>query len=171
MTTLLMVEGLCREVEQFLYREARLLDEYKFEEWLSVFTKDCRYVIPSRENRKEPGDGIRAGPGDLPLVDDDKEFLGARIARLRSGFAHAEEPLSRTRHIVSNIELVAGDLAAGLRVFSNVIVFQSRLEKTEKFYIGRRDDELVRLDGSIMIRRRTVVLDHVLLPRSLSIIL
>jgi dibenzofuran dioxygenase beta subunit len=166
-----LTDSLWREVEQFLYCEARLLDESRFEEWLTLIAEDCRYVLPSRENRKTPAEGIHCGADDLPLVDDDKAFLAARVERLRSGFAHAEEPLSRTRRFVTNIEVLGGQPDTGLRVSSNVLIFQSRLEKTEKFYVGRRDDELVRLDGMLRLRRRTLTLDHVLLPRSVSILL
>ena len=105
-----------REVEQFLYREARLLDNRRFREWLEMLTDDVRYWMPIRSNRYPVNskaisilDGSRyeesevSSERDLALMDEDKDSLTRRIDRLDTGMAWAEDPPSRTRHIITNI--------------------------------------------------------------------
>lgn len=90
------------------------------------------------------------------------------MKRFDTGLAHAEQPPSRTRHFVSNVQIVAaGD--EEVEVSSNILVFQSRLERTESFFVGKREDRLRRVDGRWQIARRKIVLDHALIPRSMSI--
>lgn len=158
---------LAREVEQFLYREARLLDEGRFSEWLDLFADDAQYLMPARETRAGRDESVRK-PGELPLFEDDKAFLVMRVKRLDTELAHAEQPPSRTRHFVTNVEVVA-DEGDEVEVHSNVLVFQSRLERTESFFVGKRQDRLRRVNGRWQIARRRVILDQTLLPRSISI--
>ncbi len=159
--------ALQREVERFLYREAGLLDDGRFRDWLELFTDDAVYWMPARETRDDAS-GV-AGPGEMALFEDDKAFLLARIERLESGFAHAETPPSRTRHFVSNIEIVEAR-PGELVVRSNILVFQSRLERTENFYVGCREDRLRRAADGWRIARRKITLDQTLLPRTLSVL-
>ncbi|MCY4496526.1 MAG: hypothetical protein OXC14_04505, partial [Rhodospirillaceae bacterium] len=107
----------------------------------------------------------------LPHVDDDKDFMRARVQRLRHHLAHAEQPPSRLRYFVSNIEVEDADgaEAGDLDVRCNLMVYQSRLERTEKIFVGRREDRLRPENGSYRIAGRTVVLDQSLLPRSITI--
>jgi len=158
---------LIREIEQFLYREARLLDEGRFSEWLDLFTDDARYWMPTRETRLSRDEEL-SRPGELALFEDDKAFLAMRVKRLETGLAHAEQPASRTRHFVTNVEIVSAE-DGQVEVHSNVLVFQSRLERTESFFAGKRADVLRKVDGRWLIARRRVVLDQALLPRSISI--
>ena len=89
-----------REVEQFLYREARLLDNRRFHEWLTLLTDDVRYWMPVRATRYPAHskaisilDGARYEAGELSrenelaIMDEDKQSLTRRIARLDSGMA------------------------------------------------------------------------------------
>ena len=158
------------EVEQFLYREVRMLAEGRFEEWLDLFTEDSRYLMPIRETTATREESER-GEEFLPHVDDDKDFMRARVQRLRHHLAHAEQPPSRLRYFVSNIEVEDADgaEAGGLDVRCNLMVYQSRLERTEKIFVGRREDRLRPENGSYRIASRTVVLDQSLLPRSITI--
>jgi 3-phenylpropionate/cinnamic acid dioxygenase small subunit len=155
------------EIEQFLYREVRLLDERKFDEWLNLLSEDIRYWIPVRETRY--GGGV-CGEGELAYVDGDKKMLELRVKRLGTGLAWAEEPPSRTRHFVMNVEVVR-DEGDEVEVHSNVLVFQSRYATYEQFYVGKREDRLRREDGQWKLAYRKIILDQALLPRTLSIIL
>ena len=158
-----------REVEQFLYREARLLDGGKLRDWLDLFAEDARYWMPARETRMNRHEEL-SGEGGLAIFDDDKNFLRARIERIGGGLAHAEEPPSRTRHFVSNIEVREAESHGGeLDVFCNILVYQSRLERTECYYVGRREDRLRRVGPDFKIARRTIVLDQTLFPRTISV--
>ena len=86
--------ALQHRVEQFLYREVRLLSELRLEEWLELFTDDARYWMPARETVDGQPDAV-AADGEMAYFDDDKAFLASRIERLRSSLAHAEQPPSQ----------------------------------------------------------------------------
>jgi len=172
-----------RKVEQFLYREARLLDERRFHEWVELFTEDVHYWMPMHSNRypaeskaigrlaqeHEP-ETEQAQAEELAILDETKATLRARIARLDTGMAWAEDPPSRTRHIISNIEVEEGDTTSELKVYSNYLVYRTRGETEQDFYIGRREDVLRRIDGAWKIARRKIILDqNVLLAKNVSI--
>ena len=174
-----------REVEQFLYREARLLDERCFHAWLDLFTDDVRYWMPVRSTRYpkeskaivilDPDRYVEVELGqedDVAIFDETKETLGRRIARLETGMAWAEDPPSRTRHIIANIEVEPGDTAAEFKVYSNFMVYRNRSETEQDFYVSGRQDVLRHVNGAWKIARRTIILDqNVLLAKNVSIFL
>lgn len=105
------------EAEDFLYREARLLDERRLEEWLALFTEDAHYWIPYQDG---------ADPGvQTPIVYDDRVTLERRIARLRNSAAHAQSPPSRTRHYITNVE-VESTGPDEAKVYSNLVIYEVR---------------------------------------------
>ena len=177
-----MRDEVIREVEQFLYREARLLDERRFHEWLDLFTDDVHYWMGARVNRYprtskaisilSPNRYVednKTQANELSILDETKETLSARVARLDTGMAWAEDPPSRTRHVISNIE-VAGEAGPELTVHSNFIVYRSRAESEQDFYVGARQDLLRRIDGGLKIARRKLTLDqNVLSAKNVSI--
>ena len=177
-----MRDDIIREVEQFMYREARLLDSRRFDDWLELLTEDIKYWMPMRSNRYPANskaisilDGSRyeeselSGEDDLAIMDEDKDSLTRRIRRLDSGMAWAEDPPSRTRHFVSNIEVEAGSRDNELRVFSNFIMYRTRGETEQDFYVGSREDVLRREEGQLRVAYRKVVLDQtVLLAKNVS---
>jgi len=174
---------LLREIEQFLYREARLLDERRFGEWLDLFTDDVRYWMPVRSTRYprrskaivvlDPDrheEEELAKDGELGIFDESKETLCRRVARLDTGMAWAEDPPSRTRHLVSNVEVEPGDHEGEIKVYSNFLVFRGRGETEQDFYVGSRRDTLRDVAGAWKIARRTIILDqNVLLAKNVSI--
>ena len=176
-------EDLIREVEQFLYREARLLDDRRFRDWLTLFTDDVRYWMASRTNRYpksskaisilDPDRYVEDDIGredELAILDESKETLTGRVDRLDTGMAWAEDPPSRTRHMISNIEVEMGDAETEIRVYSNFIVYRSRAETEQDFYVGARRDVLRRVDGEWKIAHRKLILDqNVLLAKNVSI--
>jgi 3-phenylpropionate/cinnamic acid dioxygenase small subunit len=178
-----MTDELLRDVEQFLYREARLLDARRFHEWLELFTDDVRYWMVGRTSRyPRSSKAITVlGPDrrtetdldiedELAILDENKVTLSGRIARLETGMAWAEDPPSRTRHLITNIEVEPGDAASELTVYSNFLVYRTRAETEQDFYIGARQDVLRRVDGAWKIARRKLVLDqNVLLPKNVSV--
>jgi 3-phenylpropionate/cinnamic acid dioxygenase small subunit len=176
-------DSLVREVEQFLYREARLLDERRFHDWLTLFTDDVRYWMASRSNRYpksskaisilDPDRYVEDDIGredELAILDETKETLSARVARLDTGMAWAEDPPSRTRHIIANIEVEPGAVESEIRVYSNFIVYRSRAASEEDFYVGARQDLLRRVGGAWKIAHRKLILDqNVLSAKNVSI--
>jgi 3-phenylpropionate/cinnamic acid dioxygenase small subunit len=172
-----------REVEQFLYREARLLDDRRFREWLELFTDDVRYWMAGRSNRYPKGSKAiailapdryteedLAKEDELAILDETKETLGRRIARLETGMAWAEDPPSRTRHLLSNVEVEPGETASEIKVYANFLVYRSRAETEQDLYVGARQDVLRQVDGVWKIAHRKIILDqNVLLAKNVSI--
>jgi 3-phenylpropionate/cinnamic acid dioxygenase small subunit len=151
-------------IEDFLYREAMLLDEYRYEEWLALFTEDAEYLVPLREQVQ--GD---VEPAGHPLIKDDKTMLMTRIAKDATGLAHVEVPRSMTSRVISNVIVDDGASPDEVRVFCNFVVRQARKLRDEAWWVGRRRDVLRRVDGSWKIARREVILDTSILPRGISI--
>jgi 3-phenylpropionate/cinnamic acid dioxygenase small subunit len=178
-----MTDDRFREIEQFLYREARLLDERRFHEWLDLLTDDVRYWMATRGNRYPRSSKAIAilDPARLPnddsaeeealaILDEDKATLSGRVARLETGMAWAEDPPSRTRHFIANIELSPAGSAAEIEVCCNIIVYKSRSETEQDFYVGARRDLLRQCGDAWKIARRKVILDqNVLLAKNVSI--
>ena len=178
-----MNEDVLREVEQFLYREARLLDERRFHEWLGLLTDDVRYWMGGRSNRYpksskaiailDPERYVEddlAKEDELAIFDEDRTTLGARVARLDTGMAWAEDPPSRTRHVITNIEVEPGKTALEVNAYSNFVVYRSRAELEEDFYVGARRDVLRRVDGTWRIAHRKIILDqNVLSAKNVSV--
>ncbi len=161
---------LLREVEQFLYAEARLLDERHFHEWLELFTEDINYWMPLRTNRmiKDMAHEL-SKPGELAYFDDTLLMLKARVARLDTDMAWAEDPPSRTQHLITNVQIdsVDGD---EISVHCSFLIHRGRNEREEDLFIGYRDDLLRRVDGQLRISRRKIVLgQNVLGAKNLSI--
>jgi len=152
------------EIEDFLYREARLLDRYQFDEWLALFTDDAEYFVPLREHLF--GD---VAPAGHPIIKDDKLLLEARIKKDATGLNHSEIPRSMTTHLISNIIIDEGPNSGEYCVHSNFVVRQGRKLRDEAWWVGRRSDILRRIDGILMIARREIELDATILPRGISI--
>jgi 3-phenylpropionate/cinnamic acid dioxygenase small subunit len=157
------------EVEQFLYREARLIDDLDLHAWLDLMTDDIRYWVPVRETLQNDPQGV-AGDDEIAVahMDEDKNAMTLRVKRLDTGVAHAETPPSRTRHLITNVEVLEED-GDEVTVQSCFHIFQSRREKTNFDWYGKRIDRLRRVDGEWKLARRKVVLDHTILPRAVSI--
>jgi biphenyl 2,3-dioxygenase beta subunit len=169
-----MADGLHREVEEFLYHEAELLDERRLHEWLDLFTEDVHYWMPVRDNRlTTPGEVAQelSKPGENFYFDDTKKTLGIRVQRLFTGSAWAETPPSRTRHLVSNIR-IKRETDSEVEVRSNFLVYRTRLEHDRDIFVGTRTDILRRVDGQFKIARRTVILDQAILDaKNISVFL
>ena len=157
------------EVERFYYQEANLLDDRQFEDWVALFSDDTHYFMPIRRTRsKRELDKEFTQPGEMAFFDDDKRLLAGRVAKLQTGRSWAEDPPSRTRHLITNVRVVADD-GRELHVESNFHVYRTRLRSEEDSWIGSRRDVLRRVDGAFRIADRKIFLEQtVLLSRNLS---
>ena len=159
-----------REIEQFLYEEAEILDDRRMREWLDLFADDVRYTMPTRDNRvrREQAKEL-AGEGEMFYFDDDKPTLVARVKRLETGMAWAEDPPSRTRHLVTNVR-IEPTADGEYSVRSSFILYRTRLRTDENLFVGRRTDRLRRTDAGWRIARREIVLDqNVIMAKNLSV--
>ncbi len=166
------------EVEQLYYLEAELLDDGRFSDWLDLLAEDLDYWMPTRTNRLRRQQALSvAARGEAAFYDESKESLAWRIRRFDSGMAWAEDPPSRTRHLVTNVRVRHIDPAehdgftsADLLVRSNFLIYRNRLEREENVFAGTRTDLLRRgQDNSLLIARRTILLDqNLLLSKNIS---
>jgi len=140
------------QVEDFLFREAALLDEWRLDEWLALFTEDCAYVVPTTDLPE--GDPRH----DAVFVDDNMERLRGRVERLKSRHAHREYPYSRTRRLVTNVRLTKVD-PEEVKASANFTVYRLRSGQIAP-YIGHYEFTLARGDGVFKIRYRRAVLDN-----------
>ncbi|MCY3842170.1 MAG: aromatic-ring-hydroxylating dioxygenase subunit beta [Acidobacteria bacterium] len=140
------------EVEQLLYLEARLLDDWNLDAWLRLYTPDASYVVPTTDL---PEGDPRC---DLVFIDDDRDRMEARVRRLQGRHAHREYPWSRTRHFVSNIVVTAVD---GDEVEATAAVAVWRFRAGESAgYVGRYDVRLRRVEGRLRLCGKRAILDH-----------
>src|SRR4029450_8215997 len=125
-------EALWLELMQFYIREAWLLDERKFTEWLDLFTEDVLYFMPRRKNVPRRGLHREGKPlGDLALFEENRRYLEGGGARLGTGMAWAEDPPSRTRHLIGN--LVVEPLDSGeVHARTAFLVYRSHLEADQQ---------------------------------------
>ena len=149
--TIINSRTLREQVEDFLFREAELLDDWRLDDWVSLFTEDARYVVPTTDLPE--GDPQR----DLVFIDDDVTRLRARVVRLNSRHAHREYPWSRTRRFVSNVR-VAESASGELMVTSNVMVYRFRSGEGAP-YVGSIRYTLRRNGGEFKIAYRRATLD------------
>lgn len=139
------------QVEDFLYYEAALLDEWRLEEWLALLTDDASYFVPSTD---VPDGDHRTS---LFLIADDTVRLRSRVKQLLGKSAHAETPHSRTRRLISNVR-IRGREGDTILVTANFVVYRMRYELVDT-YIGRYEYTLVQRDGTLKIKERRAILD------------
>lgn len=164
-----------QDVEAFLYHEANLLDDRRYEEWLDLLTDDVRYWVPMRRNVKFgelEREFTREGQ-DINWFDEGKTTLTQRVRQILTGVHWAEEPLSRLSHLVTNVEITeatpSADDAAEVSLRCRFIIYRNRVATETDILVGRREDRLRRVDGAWMIAQRQVFLDqNVLLAKNLT---
>lgn len=150
-------------VERFYTEEAALLDAHRYDEWVELFSDDTHYFMPIRRTMLRKQLGLEfTKPGEIAFFDDNKDILRARVAKLATGAAWAEDPPSRTRHIVTNVRVVSDD-SDGLEVHSNFLLYRTRLKSEETTWIGSRQDLLRRHGDSFLVARRQILLEQTLL--------
>lgn len=140
------------EIEDFLYLEADLLDEWRLPEWLELFTEDATYSIPATNLPPE------ASPEtSLFYVADDRFRLSERVKRLMKRTAHVEFPHSRTRHLVSNVR-ICGRAIDETSVSAAFLVYRTKDSVTDT-YFGSNRYKIVRDGTSLRIRQKRCLLD------------
>jgi len=166
---------LAQEVADFLYREAELLDERRYEDWLALLADDIRYWMPMRRNVKfgEDEREFTREASDIAWFDEGKETLTRRVRQIQTGIHWAEEPQSRIAHLVTNVQLLeatpsvtdAQEVATRCRF----LIYRNRVETETDLLVGKREDRLRRAGEGWQIARRKIILDqNVLLSKNLT---
>lgn len=148
---------LVHEVEQFLYREARILDAEQFDDWLEMLTEDIHYWMPSIQNRYRRDKSPAHDENAMALFDEDLKSLQLRIKRFNTGVAWPEDPPTRHCHVITNIEVELTGNPNEYKVYSTFVNHRSRTEKDEDTMMGRREDLLRRVDGALKLARRKII--------------
>jgi ethylbenzene dioxygenase subunit beta len=145
------------ELVQWLYDEAYLLDSGDFEQWFSLMTEDISYEMPARINlMPKEGSGFAEHSG---LFSENHSSLMARVKRLQTEQAWAEQPRSRTRHLITNV--VVGRMASGeFEVRSAFLITRARADRVSDSFTGERQDVLRRDGPSWKLARRLILLDQ-----------
>ena len=163
------------EVQDFLYREAELLDERRYEAWLDLFTEDTHYFMPMRRNvpHDEPEREFTRAGADVNWFDEGKDTLTRRVKQIRTGVHWAEQPPSRICHMVSNVQILSeagdGSPTAEVSVRSRFLIYRNRVETETDLLVGKREDFLRRVNEGWRIARRKIILDQsVLLAKNLT---
>lgn len=163
---------LTRRVEEFLFHEAVLLDDWQLRPWLALLSDDIRYLVPMQRNvafGEQAGGETRPG-SDINWFDEGIDTLRQRVEQVLTGVHWAEEPLSRTTRIVGNV--VPGEPRADgvLPVSSRLLLYRNRGEEEADLFAAIRQDELIEQGGTFRICRRKVLLQqNVLLAKNLTL--
>ncbi|MBM6545367.1 3-phenylpropionate/cinnamic acid dioxygenase subunit beta [Janibacter sp. YIM B02568] len=166
------------EISQFYFQEAACLDDGRFTDWLDLLADDLEYWMPTRTNRLRRQQSLSIEPrGGTSYFDETKQSLEWRIRRFDSGMAWAEDPPSRTRHLISNVIAThvdpdehPGFTVDDLNVRTAFMVYRSRLQHENNLFAGQRTDILRRRGSSFEVARREILLDqNVLQAKNLSI--
>ena len=136
-----------------------LLDQDRLEEWLDLLSENIHYWAPVRADMNRGKEDF-SPPLRLAFFDDNKDGLRLRVARIRTGAAHADEPPSHVRHLITDVQVMEAPDTETTKVASNFLVFKSRRNREENLFVGCRQDTW-RLDGGAWkLDERMILLDH-----------
>jgi benzoate/toluate 1,2-dioxygenase beta subunit len=136
-----------RGVEQFLYRQADILDQRRWDEWLGLFTKDGYYWMPADEAHTT-GDGVPT------IFYEDQFLMDMRIQRLQHPRAHSQRPKNKTSHVVSNV-VIESDTGEAVTCRAKFFVAEYRNDEM-RYFAGSYRHDLVRVDGGFQIKLQRV---------------
>lgn len=158
-----------REVEAFLLREARLLDDERWDDWLATVSEAIHYWMPGIENRRRED---RSGPYRLEHMayfDDGLRELQRRVARFKQPSAWAENPPTRNVHLITNIEVFFAEEEGDYRAYSCFTNVRSRGLDEHHQLVGRREDVLRReADGLKLLQRKILIPNAMLLCKNIN---
>jgi p-cumate 2,3-dioxygenase beta subunit len=145
------------KIEDFLYFEASLLDDWKLDEWLNLLAENCTYQVPSNDAPQSVASKA------LFMIADDKKRTQERVVRLKDRNAHAEFPHSRTRRFISNVRIVdrkdLDDTHSKIIVHANFTIHRFRKNDDIRTFVGQYQNELLVSDKTIQITQRKAILD------------
>ncbi|MGQ0699338.1 MAG: aromatic-ring-hydroxylating dioxygenase subunit beta [Panacagrimonas sp.] len=140
---------LLREVEQFIYREARFQDDHEYDAWEALWADDGVYWIPANGDDIDP-------ENQMSIVYDNRSRIALRIKQFHTGKRHSQTPRSRLRRVVSNVEILERE-GAEIRVTANAMIFESN-QRAEAVWATRTEYLLRREGDSFRMARKKVML-------------
>jgi 3-phenylpropionate/cinnamic acid dioxygenase small subunit len=137
-----------RRVAAFLYTEARLMDENRYEEWLELYDSECVYWAPTNDEDYDPNRHTSILYGGRPMLEN-------LVSRLAEGKAFAQSPKSRMRRMISNIETSLED--SEIVVGANFLITEVRA-RVQRIHSGRSEYRLLETDKGLRIRSKKITL-------------
>jgi 3-phenylpropionate/cinnamic acid dioxygenase small subunit len=149
-----------KAVEQFLFREARVLDLRDYEGWLGMLTGNMHYIVRAQQIRESDARAV-----SYALIDEEGPGLRSRIDQIKNArLSRAENPPSLARRLISNVEVLNPDRDRELHVSSYIMAFRTRASVPQGgFYVGQRSDVIQMTESGLRLARRDVLLDHAIL--------
>ena len=135
------------EVEQFLYHEARLLDQGRLDDWLRLFTEDATYWVPLEANQQDP-------LGTVSIIYDDRRLLEVRVRQFKHPRAHARLPVVRTVHQIGNVRIHDDD-GREIQVCSTLVMVEYRQER-QRVWGALVEHRLRRTPGGLRIAAKRI---------------
>ena len=158
------------ELTQVLHREAHLLDDGRYEDWLALLDPEIRYIAPIPVDTMGDPSGADAGPG-LCLFDDGLGQLQLRIAKIRTGLAQTENPASRTVRLIGTVTVDATETPDEHLVRSAFILYRHRRQRQIEILAGHRHDLWRSTSNGWRLARREINFAANVLPtKSLSLL-
>ena len=135
--------------EQFLFHEAKLLDQRRFRDWMALFAEDGSYWVPSVPNQESPFN-------QASLFYDDRELMKTRVERLEHPRIHVQTPPSRTAHLVGNVIVEEHDAAKGEHLIASTVIMVEFRDETQRVFAGRQHHRLRREGETFRIVQKRV---------------
>lgn len=136
-------------ITQFLYHEARLQDEHRFQDWEALWTEDAVYWLPANGENTDP-------ERDMSILYDNRSRIGLRIRQFLTGKRYSQMPVSRLRRVIGNIE-VLGDELNGTRITANMLLYESH-RRGQIMWAARNEYLLRQVDGQWRLAFKKVAL-------------
>jgi benzoate/toluate 1,2-dioxygenase beta subunit len=143
-----------RAVERFIYREAQLADESRYDEWEKLLTDDMKYWVPAGGEDPDP-------TFDVSIINDNRSRLATRLRQLMTGTRHSQAPKSKMRRLISNIGAEkTGD--GEYKVEANFVVYEYQMQSTHQINVwpGRVEYRLRQVAGELKMSLKKVMLVH-----------
>lgn len=137
------------DVTQFIYREARLQDEHRYDSWEQLWTDDGVYWVPANGEGGDPEQ-------EMSIIYDNRSRIGLRVRQFYTGKRFSQTPQSRLRRLVSNVEVLDDD-GREIRAAANAMVFESQT-RGDTVWASRNEYTLRREKGELRMARKKVVL-------------
>lgn len=165
-----VAESLLAEINRFYNREARLLDDERYDDWYETLADDLFYWLPLRESRFRRDVRGEISPDNMAMFDECKADIAVRIGRINSRTVWTEDPPTRHVYMISNLEAFETDTAGTYEVHTVFAQYRNRVEHDESTLFGRRRDIIRATAGGFELSRRLILLQHsVLLTKNLSV--
>jgi len=137
-------------VEAFLFHEARCADENRYDEWFALWTEDARYWVPANIDDYDPDEHVS-------IIYDNRDRLEDRIGRLKSGGAWAQEPQSRMRRLISNVQIEPAEAPDECLVTSNFVLGELRRGRENTYFAQQKHRLRLTAEGLRMAEKIVIL--------------